>query len=364
MILDLNKFVDKYSVKFTGKNKIKIYIKKGKGRKPKEIILNRFIEVGELFVEVIGLYYGDGLKSLKGSGNRQVYFSNTCTELHNMWIKFLGDFGIRKDNLFVQVVKGFNITSNDCDIITRWSEKLDMKSCRFRKIKITQKRTKPYGYALVIFQSIIFRNIFNNVFNYIVSIIDSNENFIKWFLKGLFAAEGHVEIKDNNSIQYISLTSSERKRRIFIGNLFKLIGIKYYTNIQAIVITGYLNFELFEKFNLSELHPDKKRAFETSMKVMKLSNRNFPALSKKKIIKILKIMPMTRFELSTILNLDKDAVFKNLKDLETKNIIVKSGKIGLRQIWKLNKIPSDEFILAKDDYREKCRINFAKNLRF
>ncbi len=76
---------------------------KGTGS-PKQLVLNKEIEINDFLFELIGLYSGDGLNTKNHTGNRRVAFANSNYKLHLHWLKFLELFGIKKKNFLSSLV--------------------------------------------------------------------------------------------------------------------------------------------------------------------------------------------------------------------------------------------------------------------
>ena len=73
---------------------------------PKPITLKKEVLLDKYFFETIGLYYGDGINTRKGTGNKQTGLANSCPELHKEWIKFLRMLGINKSDLRAKIQIG------------------------------------------------------------------------------------------------------------------------------------------------------------------------------------------------------------------------------------------------------------------
>lgn len=106
MIIKLNNFVpfklDHRDI-FIKKEQNYLVLSCNKIKPPRPIKIKKEIKIDESFLEVIGLYFGDGANALSGSGNRRVALANTNFVLHNHWIKFLKKFGITKNKLYIQI---------------------------------------------------------------------------------------------------------------------------------------------------------------------------------------------------------------------------------------------------------------------
>lgn len=305
---------------------------------PKQLNLNKEIEINDFLFEVIGLYFGDGLNTRNHTGNRRVAFANSNYELHLHWLKFLDLFGIKKEELFVQFSVGKNVSENKENILKYWNNITGIPKENFANISNYKRKTNDYGVLSIEFNSIIFRKIFDNIFDYSILEISKNENYISPFIKGLFAAEGSI-VPRNNSIVNLSISITDYERREFVKNLLRKIGIKIsYMNKSPdeVVINNYFNFKMVKELDLTTLHPDKHELF---IKLFENMKYNIPQLTKLNIINVLKTKPMTRYEIAVALNRDISIIHKTLGLLEKEVKVVRVGKEKSirksRDIWSL-----------------------------
>ncbi len=327
---------------------------------PKPITLNKEIILDKSFFEIIGLYYGDGINTRKGTGIFQTGLSNSCPELHKKWIKFLQNLGINKSGLRAKIQLGGYNKIQKSRLFDYWIKSTNLSRKNIIP-NISLKRdvtTKEYGLLNINYNSKLFRLIFNKIFDYSLNLIKSNKTFSTHFIRGLFAAEGHVGNR-NGSLNYLQIPIKDKKRRIYVKNLFDRLGIKTKDKYERLDILGYLNFKIFKKFNLYSLHPEKNLKFEKVFNHLVTYGR-VPALTKLKIIEILKNnKELTRYQISKLTNIGISNVHKNLRDLEIKNIITRSRKFlykdkkYLGDVWSLIKIPEDPYILTTLDYCKK-----------
>ena len=103
-------------------------------------------------------------------------------------------------------------------------------------------------------------------------------------------------------LNYIGIAVTEINKREFIKELLRFIDIRPSkdSRLGEIILHGYFNFKIAKDFNLVDLHPDKKRKFHNAY--TKLIESNPDALTKFKIIEVLKKEPMTRFKIAEELN--------------------------------------------------------------
>lgn len=334
------------------KNKIKIWYKNKKGRNPKPIILTRFLKLDKNFYEIIGMYFGDGLKSLSGSGNRQIYFANTEWNLHKAWVDFLNKFDISKNELHYQIQIGERNEKFDKDKIKKyWSDKLNLPLENFNKVSIKKnKRTKQNVVLLIAFYSKIYSLLFRNLYNWCLeNKLKQTKNIVS-FVKGLFAAEGSVRVTKTGVIHSVGISAGTHEKREFIRKLLKRLNIRSVNSSKRreVQITGYINFYFFKKLKLHITHPEKLERFNICFSKMK---KNAPGLTKLRIINELKEgRSLTHYEIAKRLNRKPTGIHYGLKDLEKKGIISKRT-VGFNCFWSLNRIPSNLFELTTQTYK-------------
>jgi len=327
-----------------------------KGKRPSSLRMSCYIDINENFFEVMGLYFGDGLKSISGSGSRQIFFANTEPELHIKWINFLEKIDVSRHLMKNQIQIGEkNGKFNESKVINYWVNNLNLQKENFNKISIKKgKRSKPNGILTIAFYNKIFSQTFRNIYKYGLSNL-TEEKMIIPFLRGLFAAEGSVRINKNNSVHSLGISAGTHGKREQIKNLLNKIDINSVNNSdrREVQITGYINFLKFKQLNLHTLHPNKKVKFNCAF----LSMKQAPGLLKSLIISQLEDRELTRYNLAKILNRKLSAVTYNLKDLELKNV-VKKRNVGKKDqgydcFWSINEFPNNLSMLTTQDYGKR-----------
>ncbi len=332
-----------------------IIVKCNKINPPRPLKLKSFIKINLFFMEIMGLYFGDGLNSRNPRSNRSVNFCNNCFELHQLWIKFLENFMLNKDQLRAQIQVGINNDLKNNELLDYWSLNTGIKKQNFQGISIKKNKAKRYGLLVVNFNNKLFRSIFNKIFDFCLDLCKEDRDFAKAFLKGLFAAEGHVQLNRNNSLATMSITIKDKKRRFFVQSLLENLDIKSRNCYERLDITGYLNFETIHSLKIANLHPEKGHTFKLGFKNL-LNSSATKALTKIKILNLLKNENLTRFEISKKVDRGTSAIHKSLRDLENKGFVMRLNKSfssnnkKLRDMWGLVKIPKDLSILMNRDY--------------
>lgn len=292
----------------SSKNKIIIsYVNRGKNGKvlnpqnqPKKLSVPKNIDINEKLGEVLGMYYGDGTKNYHPA----VEFVNFCPELIELWIRYLNNLGIKSENLYykikisenckikhninIQSVKNYwisklGLTTNH-NINTHWVKSKGTPSTYLRK----------YGSIVVGYNNSTFSLFFNSFIKNIENFLE-DEKFRIGFIRGLFAAEGNINVRKNGSLSLIRIAGS-KKARIFTSNILK----KYFNVIAKDddqsnqIYFGRLEHEKIKHLNIISLHPEKKEAYDRGYKILMRNLERTPdqncVLRNKTAIKILNLL--------------------------------------------------------------------------
>lgn len=339
----------KFIPSIIGKNRVNIASKENEemivsyksNGNPKEVTFKKEIELNDFFFEIIGLYYGDGINSRKGTGKTQTGLANSNPELHNYWIQFCEALGTNRSELRAKISVGEYTNFDEKEVLNYWKSKTILSEANFIPTISIKKaiNSKKQGLLLTAYNSRIFKDVFNRIFDFSLVLTRNNENFATPFLRGLFSAEGHIGKRKCGTLNYLEIPVKDKKRRKYVKSLFSLIGISPKNDWDRINIYSHNNFKTFNRLKLHTLHQDKKKKFEESFKLTKPKDG-----TRKKIVELLRNEKyLTRFQIADILNTGISGTHKILKSLEMKNIITKRGKTfstngrKLRDIWSLVK---------------------------
>lgn len=359
MELDINQFIPErldHRDIIVQKEQGFVVVNANKIRPPRPIRLKSFIKIDSRFIEVIGLYFGDGLNSRTGSAKYRINFCNNCLELHRLWIKFLEKFGLNKSQLYAQIQTGPDKTISEDEIFDYWCSGTGLSREIFQnKISIKEINVKRYGLMVLNFHNKTFRKIFDNIFDYCLDLCRINKNLSRAFLRGLFAAEGHVHLNNYGTLATLEIPVKDKERRLFVKSLLDRSGIESRDSYEKLMITGYLNFKTTNDIKLASLHPNKNHDFEIGYKSL-LNSHATKGLTKIRILNLLKKESLTRFEISNKINKGISGIHKSLRDLEYKGLVKRldksfsSNNRKLRDVWTLIEIPKDLSILMVRDY--------------
>jgi len=289
---------------------IRIFCKrKGRGNLAKTFILPRNIFVDTEFVEAIAMYIGDG--KLSQDKNHLDFTSKDMDMIRFMLCFFRNRLNLKLDNIrFTLIFKKFSSSSLD-----NWSSFLGIPE---EKINLKQSnRHKEDCFGMQI--SGLLRKIFEELVNVVCRLDFFNyPELRKAFLRGLFAAEGSVNIvKKENYIAYIGFHLSylkEEKLAKLVQSLLKLEGILSKQFLRKdkgeryIQITNWSNYYKLWKMKIFDLNMRKKNVFMNKIRktnffydvkkefVVKLLNTN--GISNRQLGYKLGICPSTLCNLS------------------------------------------------------------------
>src|SRR3989338_1127418 len=109
-----------------------------------------------------------------------------------------------------------------------------------------------------------FQLIYLKLFDILQHKMILNNNYRRLFLKGLFAAEGHIKHSIYKTIESIAFSfnpKTEIKLARFIQICLKKEGIETKIRNDAVYFCGYENMLKFYLLGIMDLHKDKKEKF-------------------------------------------------------------------------------------------------------
>jgi len=209
--------------------------------------------------ECIGLYIGDGLRSMKGSSKYRISFTNNDLTLIKKMMKFFEWLGIPISKIYSQIdiPYGKNINKIKLEILNEI--KIDFKNTLIR----TEKRKKP-AVQIRAFNKKIREKLNKIIEDEISSISIKNATNI---LRGLFAAEGRVKLQ-NKSLNAICIATSETKNYMLLNKILRILDFKFYYSVAEFYIHSFYQFKKFKKMKLHVLHSEKRKKFEKAYGVL------------------------------------------------------------------------------------------------
>ncbi len=298
---------------------------KSKGSGSKKVTISRFIELDQLFFEGLGLWQGEGAKSIG------IYFGNTCVEVLQRFIEFVEKkLGILREEFKVNIVVPKIKKPEEC-IKKRWSDILKIRLDNFRKVLIKSNTNLEYCYLQ--FNSIILIELMKLLHERLKSTILENEKFAASYMRSIIAGEGQVATKSWGTLFYVSISSKYLKEVEFYKQCLKFLGITsgaFESHAMKFPIYGKDNFDKMNRFRLLDLHPNKKLKFDNGIK----SYRRIISDSKEveKLILQQLTVPKTYDELALSLGKSRSTIQSfYIPKLEKKGLIRRVGK--RRQAW-------------------------------
>jgi DNA-binding HxlR family transcriptional regulator len=307
------------------------------GVPPKPIIIKRFIEVNENLFQLLGLWFGDGIKK---QGERNTFgFSNAEMSLHNKFLELSNEvFGLERSQFkcVIQLPK----EHFKCEELIRKevSETLQIPLENFWKSKISLVRN-TIGIDIRN-DSRIWGILLPSLFEKVKDIMFRNKAFAAATLQGIIASEANVYVRKCGRLGEILIAAKGEEKRNFIRRLLVTLEIlpskdKTIDNQESILIHGLSNFKKVKEWNLVSLHPKKLSDFERGMKGFKkeefkkgegkfLTLKLLAESGPKRAIEITKILNRSFF---TVIN-------ASLLQLERMNL-VKRKRCGRKVFWEI-----------------------------
>jgi hypothetical protein len=183
-------------------NYLEVSYKTKRGNKnlqPKPVKFSKHIEIDKNLVEGLALYSGDG--SFQENKMHASFVSKDKDIMQFEWLFFKNRFGLSHKDVSCKL----SYRKYNPKIITDWSELLDIPEHRFRvKYSI---RHRQEAMQLQINRS-VFRRVFESIKNEVLnSNFLENKELRRGFLRGLFAAEGHIGLAKDSPKPYINYMS-------------------------------------------------------------------------------------------------------------------------------------------------------------
>lgn len=298
-----------------------------KGTGSKKIVINRFVELDDLFFEGLGLWQGEGGK------DKGLYFGNSCLEILLHFLKFIEQkFGISRKEFKVTLnVPELNWTEDE--IKKKWSAMLRIPFEKFTNICVDPRINEEY--VQVYLNGIVLSELMRSLHKKMGSMILSNKNFCIAYLRGIFAGEGTVILRPSGTIHHVDISTKNLELVNFITKYFKKLGIKrgkyFYKKGAKFPIHGRRNFERLLSYKISDLSTDKKDKFEFGLSKFQRYVMKGKEM-KKLILQQLNSNPKTYNEIAKALNKGRSTIQSHyIPILEKKRLIKRIGK--RKQAW-------------------------------
>ncbi|MBN2423229.1 hypothetical protein JXB41_08455 [Candidatus Woesearchaeota archaeon] len=310
---------------------------------PKELILDNN------FFTALGLSTGDGLNN-PSIRNTHYNFANSNFYLvyivYNWLLKY---FNINKRSFQFQLFQ----KNKNLDSIVKIRSFFNINTSR---IKVYYSNRYKEDVLVIQISNPIFQLLYLKLFDTLKQEILKNENYRRSFLKGLFAAEGHVKHSIYGTIENLSFAfnpHNEIELAQFIFECFNREGIEFKINDSLIYTCGYNNMLKTYLLGIIQLHIKKKNKFLRLIK-----NANYFLHFKKNSLDLLR--DKSQYELAKILGCSQSGISKMLKKnyLSYKNIRKLENKALVNPEKLFNKI--DFITVSTTHIRDSKCIDFLK----
>lgn len=221
----------------------------------------------------LGLYYADGRKT------KYLSFVNTDPNLIYYFIQGLRKFGITQNQLKarVQISRMYkDVWKSEISLIKWWYERTGIPTKNFWKTRwVKTKKTylrkrKPPSVTGELEVVYLNKSFLQNIKQKITEVINTNRKIVAiYFLRGVFAGDGFVKLKNNSKLQEIRIGATCTEEKEKICKLLQLAGIQpgKWQKFD-IPIYGKSNFEKIKRLRLFELSHDKLNKFLNGFKAL------------------------------------------------------------------------------------------------
>lgn len=238
-------------------------------RKKGELILPNYIPLDEFFITGLGLSIGDGLNN-PNLTNTHYNFTNTNLDLiryNYFWLTKC--FKLNNDKIQVYGLKSTDYDEDRDKKIISGLLKIDN-----HKIKIYKTNRNNKLDIMIQLGDVIFQTLYLKLFDRLKSIIVKNKAYRRAFLKGLFAAEGHVKHSIYGTIESLTFAFNPKTEQHIAGFVKKCLekeGI--HSKIDKNGHLYFCGYEQMLKFYLGgmiSLNKEKEDKFLNLCKVAKV----------------------------------------------------------------------------------------------
>lgn len=316
------------------KGKIKIFYRAVRGAGPKPFIFPEKIVLNKSLGEAIGLYVGDG----KTTNLDRLHsdFVNKDQDLNLFMLKFFTLLGARLDDITFKINYRYG---NEEEVRTVWANALGIP-----REKLNIKRSNRYKSSTLRIQvnGIIFRLVLGSLILEVMKHLRKNKMLRRAFLRGIFAAEGSIAIRDNY-INYISISynpSTERSIRDIYRDLLFMEGVKTVIkerrgNRGDVIVSNWNNYLRLWEIGIFDLCKRKSERFSQILKRIKICcvfENNF-------LMDMLNSLSMTQREIADLINTYQASVSHMSRG---------SFLLQIEQIYKISqKLDDERFSLEK-----------------
>ncbi len=180
--------------------------------------INQFVDYYR-FLEILGLYQGEGLRKLKNYG--KIQFANTKIEIINKFLNLFNELGIKNEDWKAFIVLTGKISKDrEKKALQFWSTKIKIPKKNFRKFGYTKtsgELCSKHGCLAVVLDRTSLAHCLIGILKNVEEILTNKKS--TWsFINGLLEADGCMSTKGKNlseiKIAYDSLEEALFYKRI------------------------------------------------------------------------------------------------------------------------------------------------------
>ncbi|MEM5773058.1 MAG: winged helix-turn-helix domain-containing protein [Candidatus Aenigmatarchaeota archaeon] len=320
--------------------KIEVSVDKNsaRGGNAKPIIIKRFIEINEDLFQLLGLWFGDGIR--KQWGRENVFgFSNTEIELTKTFLS-LSKICLSIPSEQYNCILSLQLSLKDVDeeLNSKISRELNIPLENFWRSRINPTRNL-LGIDVKI-NSRLLGFIMTNLSSQTIKLAIGNKSYASRVLQGIIASEANVSVRKEGRLGEISIAAEGENKRNFIRSLLLTLGIKpnkdkTIENQESVCLTGLSNFKIVKEWGLVDLNPTKLKNFEKGLNGFKVEQSRKGEL-RLKVLQLLAKKSRTRQELGKLLERSPATIkTEALYILEKQGLVEREGIINKARLWKI-----------------------------
>jgi len=193
----------------------------------------------EQVAECVGLWLAEGSTTSKS----EITFTNNCLELIDLFYNTINE--LFRAYSFNQRIYVYSKDGQEV--------KLPYNKCAF-KYYVHQRATRPYFIFRIASVELIKK------WKVVINETLKENSLIPFVLRGFFAGEGNV-YEGKRSVRVLRI--SQKTRKDFIDNLLNSLGLifSFEEGNRNYILSSKHNWDIFARYNLADLHPNKKEKF-------------------------------------------------------------------------------------------------------
>jgi DNA-binding transcriptional ArsR family regulator len=263
-------------------------------RIPIAVTFSRSLKIDETTGAFVGLILTEGLRSRRNECRSRFILMNCDLDV----IKFCYDFLVTKLNVSKKIClfKLYYPPTCDAQKVEKVKAEIKAKLALPGILDIPsyqQKDLKQPKVGLYVNRS-IFRLVTDCIIEKTLCLIESDERFRIGFLRGVFVAEGSIELQNTGSLHFVYISQYNDKIRAIIKRALDLSGVRFSEKLQPrtkdLRISHLENFEKLHELNMCSISRTKLQRFESGWDLLRKSHHagTRPNQTRRKILELLK----------------------------------------------------------------------------